>query len=167
MDSSAQGLLATYLNDHAAGSTAGAELSRRAAGANDGSELGVVLARLAAEIEEDRATLDSVMDAVGVGHDRAKQAAAWVGEKVGRLKPNGQLTGYSPLSRVIELEGLSLGVEGKRLLWVSLETIADPRLAAFDFAALAERAARQREEIEPVRRAAVATAFEPNESASV
>jgi hypothetical protein len=164
MDSSPQGLLATYLNDHAAGSTVGVELARRAANANDGSELGVVLERLAAEIDEDRATLDSVMDAVGARHDRAKQAAAWVGEKAGRLKPNGQLTGYSPLSRLIELEGLSLGIEGKRLLWVSLGTLADPRLAAFDFAALAERAARQRAELEPLRRAAAGTAFEASGS---
>jgi hypothetical protein len=166
MDSSADGLLATYLNDHAAGSTAGVELARRAAGANDGSELGVVLARLVAEIEEDRSTLDSVMDAVGAGRDRAKQAAAWVGEKVGRLKPNGQLTGYSPLSRVIELEGLSLGIEAKRLLWVTLGTLADPRLASYDFDALAERAARQREELEPFRRAAVETSFQSAGSAS-
>jgi hypothetical protein len=166
MDSSAQGLLATYLNDHAAGSTVGAELSRRAAGANDGSELGVTLGRLAAEIEEDRATLDSVMQAAGVGHDRAKQAVAWVGEKAGRLKPNGQLTGYSPLSRLIELEGLSLGIEGKRMLWISLGVIADPRLAAFDFPALAERAERQRAELEPFRQAAAATAFEASGSAA-
>jgi hypothetical protein len=159
MDSSPQGLLATYLNDHLAGATAGVELSRRAAGANDGTELGTLLGRVGAEIEEDRTTLESVMDAVGAGRDRAKVTAAWVGEKVGRLKPNGQLTGYSPLSRVIELEGLSLGIEAKRLLWESLGSLSDPRLASFDFGALAERAARQREELESVRPAAASAAF--------
>jgi hypothetical protein len=166
MDSSAQGLLATYLNDHLAGATAGVELSRRAAGANEGTELGTLLGRLAAEIEEDRATLESVMVAVDAGRDRVKVTAAWVGEKAGRLKPNGQLTGYSPLSRLIELEGLSLGIEGKRLLWVSLGALSDPRLTGFDFAALAERAARQRDEIEPLRRAAATTAFEAAGSAA-
>jgi hypothetical protein len=160
MDSSPKGLLATYLNDHLAGATVGVELSRRAAGANEGTELGTVLARLATEIEEDRATLESVMEAADAGRDRVKVTAAWVGEKAGRLKPNGQLTGYSPLSRLIELEGLSMGVEGKRLLWVSLKSLEDPRLTGFDFEALAERATRQRDELEPLRRAAARTAFE-------
>jgi hypothetical protein len=159
MDSSPEGLLATYLNDHFAGATAGLELARRAAGQNDGSELGVLLGRLAAEVEEDRNTLASVMDTVGAGRDRAKVAAAWVGEKAGRLKPNGQLTGYSPLSRVIELEGMSLGIEGKRRLWETLRALGDARLGSFDFTALAERAARQRDEIEPFRLAAAESAF--------
>ncbi len=159
MDSSPQGLLATYLNDHFAGSMTGVELARRSRDANDGSELGVLLGRLSAEIEEDRATLESVMDGVGAGRDRAKIAAAWVGEKAGRLKPNGQLIGYSPLSRVVELEGLSAGIEAKRLLWAALEPLEDPRLAAFDFGQLTERAARQRTELEPFRLAAAQTAF--------
>ncbi len=159
MDSSPQGLLATYLNDHFAGSMTGVELARRSRDANDGSELGVLLGRLSAEIEEDRATLESVMDRVVVGRDRVKIAAAWVGEKAGRLKPNGQLIGYSPLSRVVELEGLSAGIEGKRLLWATLEQLADPRLAGFDFGQLTERAARQRAELEPFRLAAAQTAF--------
>ena len=159
MDSSPQGLLATYLNDHFAGSMTGVELARRSRDANDGSELGVLLGRLSAEIEEDRVTLESVMDEVGAGRDRAKIAAAWVGEKAGRLKPNGQLIGYSPLSRVVELEGLSAGIEAKRLLWAALEPLEDPRLAAFDFGQLTERAARQRTELEPFRLAAAQTAF--------
>lgn len=58
-----------------------------------------------------------------------------VAEKLGRLKPNGQLHGYSPLSRVIELEGLYLGISGKL-----------PRLAA--------RAERQRTEVESLQSAA-------------
>jgi len=159
MDSSPQGLLATYLNDHFAGSMTGVELARRSRDANDGSELGVLLGRLSAEIEEDRVTLESVMDEVGAGRDRVKIAAAWVGEKAGRLKPNGQLIGYSPLSRVVELEGLSEGIEAKRLLWAALEPLEDPRLAAFDFGRLTERAARQRTELEPFRLAAAQTAF--------
>ena len=46
-----------------------------------------------------------------------KSAGAWTAEKFGRLKPNGQLTGYSPLSRLVELEGLKLGITGKLGLW--------------------------------------------------
>ena len=152
-------LLAIYLNDHLAGSTAGVELARRARGANEGTELGQLLSRLVREIEEDRDTLGAVMDAVGAGRDRFKKAAGWLGEKAGRLKLNGQLTGYSPLSRLVELEGLNLGIEGKSRLWMALGAIADPRLSAFDFVELAQRAERQRSELEPFRLDAARESF--------
>jgi len=144
-------LLATYLNDHLAGSTVGVELARRARGSNEGSELGGFLAELTIEIEQDRATLEEVMAAVGAGRDRIKVVGAWAGEKVGRLKLNGSLLGYSPLSRVVELEGLRLGVEGKACLWRMLRELADPRLSSFDFDALIVRAERQRDGLEQRR----------------
>ena len=151
--------LSTYLNDHYAGSAAGLELAQRAAASNEGTELGTLLERLAAEIEEERAVLRSVIDAVGAEPNPAKAALAWAGEKAGRLKPNNQLSGYSPLSRLVEVEGLTMGIEGKRLLFVVLSERDDPRLTAYDFVALAERAQRQRDELEPFRLAAAATAF--------
>ena len=54
-------------------------------------------------------------------------------------------------SRVVELEGLRLGVEGKACLWRMLRELADPRLAAFDFDALIVRAERQRDQLEQRR----------------
>ena len=61
------------------------------------------------QIEEDVDSLRDIMAALGVEEDRIKQAVAWAAEKVGRLKLNGQLLGYSPLSRLVELEGMMLG----------------------------------------------------------
>jgi hypothetical protein len=153
-------LLATYLNDHLAGATAGAELARRAQGQNEGTPLGRFLDGLAGEIEEDRATLKAVMERLEIGTDRMKVAFGWVGEKVGRLKPNNRLFGYSPLSRLIELEGLALGVEGKRGLWEVLRSLDDERLADFDFNALLERARAQRDGLHERRLAAALDAFE-------
>jgi hypothetical protein len=144
-------LLAIYLNDHLAGSTVGVELARRARGSNEGTELGDFLATLVVEIEEDRDTLQEVMEAVGAGRDRLKVTGAWAGEKLGRLKLNGSLLGYSPLSRVVEVEGLRLGVEGKACLWKMLRELADPRLSGFDFDTLIARAERQRDELERQR----------------
>ncbi len=155
-------LLATYLNDHLAGSTAGVELARRARGANEGTELGAFLSALVEEIDEDRDTLREVMRAVGAREDRIKVKLGWMAEKVGRLKPNGQLTGYSPLSRVVELEGLSLGVEGKRSLWRLLRALEDPRLAGFDFEELIARAERQRKGLEGYRLEAGQLALRPS-----
>ena len=76
------------------------------------------------------------MQALEVGRNTPKVIAAWGAEKVGRLKPNGQLRGYSPLSRLIELEMLQLGIAGKMAMWTVLDSAADPRLAAFDLPAL-------------------------------
>jgi hypothetical protein len=153
-------LLATYLNDHLAGATVGLELVRRARDQNEGTPLGRFLEVLADEIEEDRETLKAVMESMEVGTDRIKVAAGWVGEKIGRLKPNNRLFGYSPLSRLIELEALALGVEGKRSLWQSLRHLNDARLAQFDFDALLERARSQRDELQERRLAAAIDAFE-------
>ena len=149
-----------YLNDHAAGAVAGHELAKRAAGSNEGTELGEFLSRLEAEIGEDREVLHKVMDALEVSSDPVKRSLAWGAEKVGRLKPNGQILGYSPLSRLVELEGLRVGIYGKQALWDAMAATPVPELAEFDFVALSERAGRQLGELEPHRLAAAAEAFE-------
>ena len=105
-------LLGIYLNDHLAGSTVGVELARRAASQNEGTDYGDVLARVAAEIDEDREALQHLMEALEVKRDHPKVLAGWVAEKLGRLKPNGQILGYSPLSRLVELETLAFGITG-------------------------------------------------------
>ena len=154
-------LLGIYLADHLAAATAGLALAERAARSNDGSPLGEALQRLAAEIEADRETLRRIVAELGFRESTAKDAVAWVGEKVGRLKLNGQLRGYSPLSRVLELEALSVGVTGKLALWQSLRSVpaVSERLAGFDLERLAERANRQRAEIEEQRLQAARAAF--------
>jgi hypothetical protein len=145
---SASKYLSTYLNDHLAASTAAVELARRAAGENVGSPLGDFLSELAAEVADDRAALRELMTELGVGADRKKIAAGWLGEKGGRLKPNAQLLGYSPLSPLIELDALLLGIEFKRLLWRALRSIAeDYGLPAERFEELAARARRQRDRV--------------------
>ena len=144
--------LATYLNDHLAGSTVGLELARRAASENEGTPLGRFLSVLAEEIAEDRRALEELMDELFVETDHKKVAAGWLAEKVGRLKPNAQLRGYSPLSPLVELEALSLGVEGKRAMWRALREIADEHeLDAARLDELAKRARRQRDRLERQR----------------
>ena len=86
---------------------------------NASSSSGETLRWLAGEIEEDRGLLKRAVAELGFRESRAKAALAWAGERAGRLKPNGQLTGYSPLSRVLELEALSVGIAGKLALWRS------------------------------------------------
>ena len=146
-------LLEIYLADHLAASTAGVALARRTAESNAGTALGEFLRRLTTEIEEDRRTLQAIVAALGFKESTVKNTAARVGEKVARLKLNGQFRGYSPLSRVLELEALSVGVAGKLALWQSLRSVPDlsARLSGFDLDQLADRARRQRDEIEEQR----------------
>jgi hypothetical protein len=154
-------LLCIYLNDHLGGSTAGIELVRRVRSENKGTELGRFLAELAAEIEEDRQTLVEIMDKLGLRRDPTKVAGGWLLEKMGRLKLNGQLLGYSPLSRLIEVEGLALGVTGKLAGWKSLRQLADsePALDPQALDGLIERAERQQRGLEEHRLAAAREAF--------
>ena len=150
-----------YMQDHLAGATAGLELARRTRGANEGTEYGPPLAKLADEIEADRRQLQGLMHDLGFGADRLKNSAAWALEKVGRLKLNGDLTSYSPLSRVVELEGLLTGITGKKGLWLALLEIAptEPRLDAALLQRLADRAEEQRTTVEELREKAAREAL--------
>jgi hypothetical protein len=154
--------LPIYLNDHYAGSTLGVELAKRAAKNNrDNTEFGPTLTTLAEEIDEDRKTLKRIMDRLDVSEDRIKATVFWVGEKVGRLKPNGELLQFSPLSRVVEIEGLISGVGGKHSLWRVLRDLADDdsRLDAAELDRLAERAEEQLSQLHELRGAAAREAF--------
>jgi|GEM_PF-232544 hypothetical protein len=134
-----------YLNDHFAGAMLGVELSRRAAAENRGTELGVFLGALHRQIVDERHTLRAVMSALGIDASPLKPAGAWLLEKAGRLKLNGQVRGHSPLSPLVELEGLEAGVSGKRSLWQVLGRAfpADERLERFHLDALVARADEQ------------------------
>jgi hypothetical protein len=151
-------LLAVYLNDHLAGATAGLELARRASANNRGTALGEPLERLTGEIDEDREALLALMSSLSVRVDRVKVLGGWGAEKLGRLKPNGRLLSYSPLSRLLELEGLLLAVQGKLALWQTLKELEgrQPPLARAGLARLLERAERQLTELQSQHRAIVA-----------
>jgi hypothetical protein len=153
--------LRIFMQDHLAASTAGLELARRARGANEGTDYGQPLARLADEIEADRDALQAMMADLGFGPDRAKNLGAWTGEKLGRLKLNGQVKGYSPLSRVLELEALAAGIVAKRSLWrILLEVAAEePRLDADRLRRLIDRAEEQRRTVEELRTLGAREAF--------
>ena len=153
-------VLGIYLNDHLAGATAGVELARRLRRSNrDDPEFGPALAEVCAEIEADRETLRAVMDRLGVTQGRLKPLAATLGERVGRLKLNGRLRGYSPLSRLAELELLQVGVAGKRRLWRALEHTHANELSDFELGALAERATGQLRRLEALHLKAASLAL--------
>ncbi|GAA4664112.1 MULTISPECIES: hypothetical protein [Amycolatopsis] len=125
-------LLGIYLNDHLAGAMAGVDLARRLARSEGEWAGNGKLERLAEEIEQDRAALLEIMAALGEPVRRVEMWTGRLAEKVGRLKLNGRVVRRSPLSRLVELEAMRLGVEGKVAGWRTLRVRAavDARLDA-------------------------------------
>ena len=142
--------LRIYLNDHLATTMVARELAKRALGPNRGSELGAFLERFLEDQSRERSMLLVAMRRIGVAPQTFKVAAAWMAERIGRLKPNGQLTGYSPLSRLLEIEGLLGLIRGARSMWLALARLDDERLRGLDLLERAERADRQMAELERI-----------------
>ncbi|MFG2994839.1 hypothetical protein ACGFZK_37020 [Streptomyces sp. NPDC048257] len=159
----AQRLLEIYLNDHLAGASGGVSLIRRMARAHRGTPAGPPLAELAEQIAEDRESLREIMTALDVPAQWPRVVVARLAEKAGRAKLNGRLVSRSPLSDVLELEAMRIGVEGKALLWQSLGLLADPRHhlepAAVD--RLLTRARQQAAVLEELREEAARRSFTP------
>jgi hypothetical protein len=153
--------LGIYLNDHLAGAAGGVELAFRAAQARRNSSEGEQLRRLAADIASDRGALLSIMRSLRIPARRYKSMAAWVAEKAARLKLNGRLLSRSPLSDLVELEGLRLAVEGKAAGWRTLLGIADqePGLDADRLQELVRRANAQISRLEELRVTTAAELF--------
>ncbi|MER6360369.1 hypothetical protein [Kitasatospora sp. NPDC001527] len=148
--------LGIHLSDHLAGATPGLALSRRAGRAHRKDPLGPGLRRLSQEIAEDRGALLSLIRRLDLPVRRHKAAAAWLGEKAARPKPNGRLLNRSPLSDVLELEALALGIRGEAMLRRTLLQIADRHPAPLDpgrLERLADRADRQAGEVDTLRAA--------------
>jgi Domain of unknown function (DUF1990) len=132
-------LLAVYLRDHHALLVALRELAgrRRTAGLSEEQRaLGEEIRRAA---DDDRACLEQLLERLESAPSRARYAAVWMGEKLGRLKLNGRLLRPSPLSVVTELEGCTLLLESDRALWAGLAQVGIGPSDAAERASRAER----------------------------
>jgi hypothetical protein len=141
----AQRLAGIYLNNHLAMANGGVELFRRVARQHRGGDLGADLDRLAEEAAEDRDVLRRLMHRLGVGENRPMTLLGYVGERIGRFKPNGYVVRRSPLADVIELEGMRDAVAAKIAGWQVLRALAvhDPRVTREEVEDLLERAQDQ------------------------
>ena len=142
-------LLRIYLQDHHAASAGGVALAKRALGPSH---------PLTKQIARDREALERIMRQLTVTPSALKVETVRVAELVGRLKLNGRIFERSPLSSVVELETLVVGVRGKEALWTALQG-AGVSLDDVDLDALVESARAQGAELEALRLGAVATAF--------
>lgn len=149
----AQQNLAVYLNDHLAGSVVALELLEHLEQIHRGTDLAATLAEVRAEIVDDRAVLEGLMERLGVTPSAPRQAAAWMSEKLAQIKLAVDDAGGGAM-RVFEgLEVVALGIAGKAGLWRALELLAasNPALRGPDYAELIRRAKAQRTRIEAER----------------
>lgn len=145
--------LAIYLRNHEAAGRAGRDLFRRAASSQRRRPWGDVLAEIRDEVREDLVSLRAVLRAQEVPPDPFLGVALQIGERVGRLKPNGSLVRRSALSDLIEVEGLIVAVRAKANGWRSLLAAdLDARAGMPDLAALLARAELQATRLEEVHR---------------
>jgi hypothetical protein len=157
-----QQLLAIYLRNHEAAGQAGRDLFRRTAANQRERPYAGELSELATEVEQDLETLRAVMRAAGVTPDRLQGLALRVGERIGRLKPNGRLLGRSPLSDLIEIEGLLDAVRAKAAGWQALAQVPAPDWSeTADTRLLYERALDQAARLTRIHQITSAQVFTP------
>jgi hypothetical protein len=137
--------LDVYLNDHLTGAIVGSNLAEQIAERAEGTPLADVMTPLVSEIAEDRATLEALMDRLGVARNPVKQATGKLAEAGSRIKFSGFASGQLDHGRFMALETLALGVRGKWSLWRALDAVRDdhPELQEHELAGLLDRAERQ------------------------
>jgi hypothetical protein len=143
--------LDSYLNDHLAGSVSALELIEHWAHLHKDKPLGVFFYQIDTEIRPDQNVLRNLMHRLGVEENSLRQAGAWAAEKLGRVRlmiAGGQ---QGSLGLVLTLEGLIMGIVGKKLLWRSLMAANLAELNGCDFREMERRAEQQIDRIEAER----------------
>lgn len=152
--------LTIYLRNHAAAADAGLNLFRRAASSQRDRPYGGELAALRDEVDQDRRTYRVLLKTVRTPHDQVQSVALRLGERVGRLKPNGHLVRRAPLSDLIEVEAMVDAVRAKAAGWLALAEVADPPWAGqVDTGEQLARALDQATRLEQIHRTVATRVF--------
>lgn len=105
------------------------------------------------EIETKQETLRDLMRRIGVTESSVRQTAAWVAEKISRLKLGLGVSETDPMGLFESLESLVLGTFGQHALWVALGKVAPriPSWAGVDFERLSREAKALSDRVEDRR----------------
>jgi hypothetical protein len=149
--------LVAYLRDHLSGADAAIQVVRRLAATHENTRDGRLFRQLAEEFEQDRTTVRSLLTKLGASARSPKRA---VGYASGLFL--GLASGGSPghLSLLRTLEGLAIGIQGKRCMWRALQALeTGPWTAPIDALELEAKALRQWEAVEARRRELAVASF--------
>jgi hypothetical protein len=156
--------LTIYLNDHLAGSVGALELVDHLIETYRGKPLEQFFKDLRDEIDADQSTLEKLIETLGAKESAMRKAGAWVAEKLSRAKIRLSDSQEGQMGLLHALEGLVLGITGKRGLWDALAAAAEtmPELRELDYARLENRAIEQRDRIEAKRLEVARQVFSSN-----
>ena len=156
--------LTIYLNDHLAGSVGALELIDHLIETYRGKPLEQFFKDLRDEIDADQSTLEKLIETLGAKESAMRKAGAWVAEKLSRAKIRLSDSQEGQMGLLHALEGLVLGITGKRGLWDALAAAAEtmPQLRELDYARLENRAIEQRDRIEAKRLEVARQVFSSN-----
>jgi hypothetical protein len=145
--------LTVYLNDHLAGSVGALELVDHLIETYKGKALEQFFQDIRGEIDADQETLQNLIEKLGGKESSVRKAGAWVAEKLSRAKIRLGDSEAGQMGLLHALEGLVLGITGKRGLWTALAAAADtmPQLRDLDYVRLQKRAAEQCDRVEAKR----------------
>jgi hypothetical protein len=145
--------LSSYLNDHLAGSVGALELLDRLIEIYQAKPLERFFRDLRNEIEADQEILKELIAKLGEKESTVRKAGAWIVEKLSRAKIQPGETREGKMGLFLALEGLALGINGKRSLWRALASASEtaPRLRGPDYATLEKRAIEQHDRVEAKR----------------
>jgi hypothetical protein len=143
--------LATYLNDHLAGSNLALETIDHLTKENP--DLLPSLTALKTDIYEDRHQLTTLMERLNISESRIRKAGSWILESVAEVKLDVDDDANGPLRRLERLEALAIGIDGKIALWRALEAATGTikALNGMDYERLVLRGQDQRARVEALR----------------
>lgn len=153
-----QRALIAYLRDHLSGADVALRVVHRLGSTHRGTEDGALFRRLSQEFEEDRSVVRTLLTQLGASGRSLKRAAGFASGAALSLTAGGE---PGDLALLRTLEGLAVGVQGKRCLWRALQHLRalPSTVGGLNFVELEARAVRQWEVIEERRRGLVLRTF--------
>ncbi len=148
--------LGHYLRIHLTGSAGGIELFGRGERMAD-PHARTVLGDIRGELVVERRQQLQMARRIGVRPAPLLALAAQVGERVSRLKPNGDPVRRTPVSDLVDLEAMRTAVSGKIAGWEALLSVAD-RHEGLDRAELTDLAHQGRRQLDQLSELHVAAA---------
>lgn len=151
--------LGHYLRIHLTGSAGGIELFSRGAGLHD-DDARTIVENIRSELIQEREQLLEIARRLEVRPAPLAAAAAKVGERLGRLKPNGHLLHRTPMTDLVDLETMCVAVAGKIAGWEALLAVVDRHdLPTDELQALLDQARRQHAQLSELHTQAAARAL--------
>ena len=147
--------LIAYLRDHLSGADTALLVVRRLAAADEDAPDAHLFRYLVSEFEADHATVRSLLARLGGSARSPKRTAGRASGLVVSLAAGGA---PGDLSLFRTLESVSIGIQGKRCMWRTLQELSIPSDRQI-FAELEARALRQWEAVEARRRTLATTTF--------